>query len=155
MTPPSPRPRPAEDLPEQPMLAALLIAAERLAEALRAENAALAALDLSRAAGLSETKIRATDAFAAAQTAAARTGLRAAGTAGRSMARLADELASLGAENQRLLRRAVSIQSRVIEVIAGAALPRAAAALEGARYGAGGARATTRMAPALALQTRA
>ena len=138
--------------PEAPLLAALLIAGERLAEALRAENAALAGLDLPRAAGLADGKIRATDAFAAAQQAATRTGARAAGPMAHSVAGLAKELSSLGQENQRLLQRAVGIQSRVIEVIAGAALPRATA--EGARYGAGGQRSAPRRAVALAVQGR-
>ena len=48
------------------MMDALLAAGQRLAEALRAENEALAALDLPRAAGLTTAKVRATDAFAAA-----------------------------------------------------------------------------------------
>jgi hypothetical protein len=141
--------------PDAPLLAALLIAGQRLAEALQAENAALAALDLSAAAGLAETKMRATDAFAAAQAAAARTGVRAEGPVRQGVARLAEALATLGTENQRLLQRAVSIQSRVIEVIAGAALPRASAGAEGLRYGATGQRAAPRRPAALALQTRA
>lgn len=138
-----------------PLMTALLIAGDRLAQALRAENIALAALDLSRAAGLADGKIRATDAFAAAQAAALRTGARATGTLRQHVARLAEDLGSLGEENQRLLRRAVTLQSRVIEVVASAALPRAAAGLSGARYGATGQRAAGRQAPALALQTRA
>lgn len=142
------------DRPDAALLAALLIAGQRLAEALRAENAALAALDLPRAAGVAETKIRATDAFAAAQSAAAKTGARVQGPVGQHVASLAADLAALGAENQRLLERAVSIQSRVIEVIASAALPRAAGA-EGLRYGAGGQRSAARRPVALAVQTRA
>lgn len=138
-----------------PLMAALLIAGDRLAAALRAENLALAALDLPGAAGLADGKIRAADAFAAAQAAALRTGTRATGPTRQHVARLAEDLGTLGEENQRLLRRAVTLQSRVIEVIAGAALPRASAGITGARYGAGGQRATGRQAPALALQTRA
>ncbi|WP_431268163.1 hypothetical protein [Dankookia sp. P2] len=63
------------------MMDALITAGRRLAEALRAENEALAALDLPRAAGLSTVKLRATDAFAAAYAAAAKTGTRAEGIA--------------------------------------------------------------------------
>jgi len=48
------------------MMDSLLIAGKRLADALRAENEALAKLDLSRAAKLAESKIAATDAFAQA-----------------------------------------------------------------------------------------
>ena len=146
---------PGSETQAPPLLGALLVAGQRLAEALRAENAALAALDLPRAASVAETKIRATDAFAAAQAAALRTGARAAGGIGRSIASLAEDLAALGQENQRLLQRAITIQSRVIEVIAGAALPQAAAAAGGARYGASGRRMAPRQAMALAVQTRA
>ncbi len=138
-----------------PLMAALLIAGDRLAEALRAENLALAALDLPRAAGLADGKVRAADAFAAAQAAALKTGARATGPLRRDVVRLAEALDGLGAENERLLRRAVTLQSRVIDVIASAALPRAASGISGARYGAMGQRSAPRQAPALALQTRA
>jgi hypothetical protein len=138
-----------------PLMAALLVAGQRLAEALRAENIALAALDMPRAAGLADGKIRAADAFAAAQAAAHKTGARAIGAIRRDVARLAEDLGSLGEENQRLLRRAVAVQSRVIEVIAGAALPRTAVGVAGARYGATGQRSAAQQAPPLALQTRA
>ena len=58
------------------MMDALLIAGKRLADALRAENEALAKLDLSRAAKLAESKIAATDAFAQAYAAQAKHGAR-------------------------------------------------------------------------------
>ena len=135
------------------MMNAVLAAGARLAEALRAENAALAALDLPLAASLAETKIRASDAFAAAHAAAEKTGARAEGEVRRVAEELAAGLQALGAENRRLLERAIGIQSRVIETIAGAALPRAAAG--GAGYGAAGRRPAPRQAPALALATRA
>lgn len=138
--------------PETTLLAALLIAGQRLAEALRAENAALSALDLGRAATLAEAKIRATDAFAGAQTAAARAGARASGNVAGAIAALAADLGTLGEDNRRLLQRAVSIQSRVVEAIAGAAAPRAS---PGPRYGATGQRALVQQAAALALQLRA
>jgi hypothetical protein len=48
------------------MMDTLIAAGDRLAEALLAENEALARLDMPGAAGLSGAKMRATDAFAAA-----------------------------------------------------------------------------------------
>lgn len=114
----------------------LLQAGQRLAEALQAENEALAALDLTRAAALATAKVEACDAFAAAQAAAAKEeeATRAqdgAATSSPTEERLAAEqlalrLQSLSVENRRLLERAIALQSRVIETIAGAALPRAA-----------------------------
>ena len=133
------------------MLDALLAAGARLAEALRAENEALAALDLPRAAGLTAAKVQATDAFAAACAAAAKTGTRAEGTARQDAAAMTTHLEHLGAENRRLLERAIAIQSQVIETIAGAALPRASAP----GYGAAGRQALPRQVPALAVTTRA
>ena len=53
------------------MMDTLILAGQRLAEALRAENEALAALDLARAASLANGKIAASDAFAAAYAAQA------------------------------------------------------------------------------------
>lgn len=105
------------------MMQPLLIAAQRLAEALRAENEALAKLDLSAAAALAGPKKQASDAFAAAFDAASRTGAQ---TEPRDRARaeeLAGRLRDLGVENRRLLERAIDLQSRVIETIAGAARP--------------------------------
>jgi hypothetical protein len=139
--------------PDNPLIAALLVAGQRLAAALRDENAALAALDLSLAAGLAEGKIRATDAFAAAHAAATRHAARAGDVLAPRIAALAADLSQLGEENRRLLQRAVSIQSRVIETIAAAALPRASG--EGTRYGAAGQRAATYRPAAIAVQTRA
>ncbi|RAI59322.1 hypothetical protein [Roseicella frigidaeris] len=133
------------------MIEALIAAGQRLAEALRAENEALAALDLPRAAGLATAKTQATDAFAAAFAAAARTGSTAAGDSRRDAAAMTDRLQHLGAENRRLLQRAIAIQSQVIETIAGAALPRSAAP----GYGAAGRPLAARQAPPLAMATRA
>lgn len=133
------------------MIDAVLVAGLRLAEALRAENEALAALDLPRAAGLADTKIRASDAFAAAHAAAERTGARAEGEVRQAAEALAGRLQALGTENRRLLERAVTVQSRVIETIAGAAMPRAG----GAGYGATGRRPAPRQAQAMAVATRA
>lgn len=136
------------------MMDALLAAGIRLADALLAENEALARLDMPGAAGLAGAKVRAADAFAAAFTAATKTGARPDGAAQREGARaMAERLEGLGAENKRLLQRAISVQSRVIETIAAAALPRAANPV----YGAAGRRPAPlrQAAPAMALALRA
>jgi hypothetical protein len=65
-------------------------------------------------------------------------------------AMLAGRLDELGRENRRLLERAVALQSRVIETIAGAALPRGP--VQG--YAPVG-RAAPPRTPALALSARA
>jgi hypothetical protein len=103
------------------MMQPLLQAGLRLAEALRAENEALARLDLSGAASLSLAKRQASDAFAAAFAAAQRTGSRAEGQDRATAEEIAGRLRDLSAENRRLLERAIDLQSRVIETIAGAA----------------------------------
>lgn len=133
------------------MMDAVITAGIRLAEALRAENEALAALDLSRAAGLATAKMQASDAFAAATAAATKLGARAVGEERATTVELAGRLQSLGAENRQLLEYAIALQSRVIETIAGAALPRAAAP----GYGALGRMRSLRQAPALAVSAQA
>ncbi|MBX6372747.1 MAG: hypothetical protein IRZ13_00750 [Acetobacteraceae bacterium] len=147
----------------------LLQAGQRLAEALEAENEALAALDLARAAALATAKVEACDAFAAAQAAAAKEeeatrtqpgaqdGAAASSPTEERLAaeQLALRLQSLSAENRRLLERAIALQSRVIETIAGAALPRAAGP---GRYEARGTRRRPppgQAVPPLALSARA
>ncbi len=105
------------------MIQPLMIAAQRLAEALRAENEALARLDLAAAATLATPKRQASDAFAAAYEAARRSGTRAEGEDRRSAEEVAGRLRDLSAENRRLLERAIELQARVIETIAGAARP--------------------------------
>jgi len=132
------------------MIDALIVAGERLAEALRAENEALAALDLTRAAGIATRKMQASDAFAAAA-AAARTQARAEGAERNRAEKLAIALGELGRENRKLLEDAIALQSRVIEAIAGAARPYVAAP----GYGRGGGLRAPRQAAALAVATRA
>ena len=131
------------------MMDALILAGQRLAEALRAENEALAKLDLPRAATLASTKIAASDAFAAAYAAQAKHGVAPEGPVRQATEILTRRLEELGKENRRLLERAVSLQSRVIETIAAAALPRVAP--QG--YAPAGAR-NTAPPPALALSAR-
>ncbi|MBR0680752.1 hypothetical protein GXW74_09655 [Roseomonas eburnea] len=132
------------------MIDSLILAGQRLAEALRAENEALAALDMPRAAHLASGKMAASDAFAAAYAAQAKHGLAPEGPVREAAAILARRLEELGRENRRLLERAVALQSRVIETIAGAALPRAAAP----GYAPAGHRAPAARPPALALSAR-
>jgi hypothetical protein len=134
------------------MMDTLLIAGQRLAEALRAENEALAALDLPRAAEMAAVKLQASDAFAAACAAAQQTGARPAQGERATAEQLANNLQHLGEENRRLLERAIAIQARVIETIAGAAIPRTGAA---PGYGPAGRNAGGRQAPALAVTRRA
>jgi len=81
-----------------------------LAATLEAENAALTALDLRRAAGLLAEKQRAVAGFASGRV------LPATGAE-----RMVRRLEALAVENKRLLERAIAAQSRVIGVIASAA----------------------------------
>ena len=134
-----------------PMIHALLNAGQRLADALREENEALARLDLSRAATLAGAKVQATDAFSAAYGAATRTGATSEGELRAATEKLALRLRDLSDENRRLLERAIDLQSRVIETIAGAAIP----ASRPTTYGGMGQRAMARQTPALALAARA
>jgi flagellar biosynthesis/type III secretory pathway chaperone len=105
------------------MIEAVMHAAHRLAEALRAENEALARLDLGAAATLGRHKRQAAEAFEAAYAAASRSGARAAGEARGQAEAIAIRLRDLTAENRKLLERAIELQARVIETIAGAAKP--------------------------------
>jgi len=96
----------------------LIAAGSALADRLEAENTALAALDLPRAAGMLAEKQRAVAALAAAQPVAARS---------EAAERVARRLRALGVENKRLLERAIAVQGRVIGTIARAAVPEAPA----------------------------
>jgi hypothetical protein len=133
------------------MMDAVLAAGERLAEALKAENEALAALDLGRAALLATRKVQASDAFAQATAAAAKLDARAEGPVRIATERLAKALALLGQENRRLLEDAIALQSRVIETIAVATRPYAQAP----GYGRGGRQRPAPQVSALAVATRA
>lgn len=140
------------------MMHALLTCGLRLAEALRAENEALAAMDLTRAADISASKTAASEAFAAAWASAQKMGMKTSLAAPGAVASpeatasaLADRLAHLSAENRRLLEHAIALQARVIETIAGAALPRA----NPLTYGQSGGRPVLRATPAVALSSRA
>jgi len=115
-------------------------AAERLADVLSRENAALAALDLRRAAGMLAEKQAAATALLAA--------LAGGGAPAPLHARLLHDLAG---ENRRRLEHAIAVQGRVIGLIA-RALRSAPTATP--RYGATGAMAAGRGAP-VALSARA
>jgi flagellar biosynthesis/type III secretory pathway chaperone len=105
------------------MIEVLMHAAQRLMEALRAENEALSRLDLAAAGELARGKRQAADAFAAAYDAAQKLGSRAEGPERKRAEEIAAGLRDLTAENRRLLERAIALQARVIETIAGAAKP--------------------------------
>jgi flagellar biosynthesis/type III secretory pathway chaperone len=133
------------------MMTPLITAGQRLSEALRAENEALAQLDLTRAAALASAKQQATDAFAAAQETLMRLGTRPVGAERERAEALALSLRELGTENRRLLERAITLQARVIETIAGAAAPVSGPGT----YGTSGTRSTARVTTPLSLSARA
>jgi hypothetical protein len=129
------------------MTSDLIRAAGCLADALAAENAALGALDLPRAAGMLDTKQRAAEAFIAARALAhegAPAGFDAAAARG-----VAERLAALAEQNRRLLERAIAVQGHVIATIARAARPAALG------YGAGGAPSTGQRRDAVTLSAKA
>ncbi len=107
-------------------------AAERLAAVLARENAALAALDLRRAAGMLAEKQQAAAAFVAAQPGG-----------GAPPAELARRLRDLAQENRLKLEHAMAVQRRIIGIIARAVRGSVAAP----RYGATGAMAGGRPTP--------
>lgn len=129
------------------MNTALIEAAVRLADVLARENAALAALDLSRAAAMLAEKQDAAAVFALAWE---RTRATCAG--GADLLSLARRLDTAVAENRRLLERGIAVQGRVLAAVA-SAVPRALAA-QAPRYCAGGAPPASSSAP-LALSLRA
>ena len=72
-------------------------------------------------------------------------------TATRKLATQTGEVLDTAEENRRLLQRAIALQSRVIETIAGAALPRA----QPVTYGESGLQALPRQTPPLTFAARA
>jgi hypothetical protein len=121
------------------MMESLMTAALRLAEALNAENAALIRLDLAAAGALAGGKRQAADAFAAAYEAARRLAAPVDEADRARAEEIAARLRDLTAQNRRLLERAIALQARVIETIAGAAKPPGPGTY-GARGGARGGR---------------
>ena len=134
------------------MMQKLIAAGLRLAEALRSENEALASLDFSRAAMLAAVKIQAAEGFAAAHANSIKAETRAEDAEREVAARLAAALDGLARDNRAALERAIALQSRVIETIAGAA--HTAVRRSGGSYGAQGQATTSRRAPSLALSAR-
>ena len=116
----------------------LIAAGTRLADTLETENAALAALDLPRAAGMLADKRRRSPSLPP----------RRPQPAPREAAeRMARRLQALAMENKRLLERAIAAQGRVIGVIARAATAAPAPASYGPERG--------RRPAAMAFSTRA
>jgi hypothetical protein len=128
----------------------LLAAATRLAEAIAAENAALAAFNVPAAVAAGGRKQHAAEAFEAA--------LRAQ-TAPMEPSRcqraemIGRHLAGLAQENRRLLERAIAAQRRVMEIIARAG--RRELAERASRYGAFGAPIATARPRPIAISARA
>ena len=122
----------------------LIEAVSGLADTLARENAALDALDLSGAVAVLPDKRRAlavlTEADNVALTAEQRPAMEVA----------LRRLRELAGENRLLLQRALTVQSRVIEIVAGA-LPRSE---PGGRYAAPGARVPAVRAMAWSMSTR-
>src|SRR5437762_2438561 len=95
----------------------LIAAAGRLADTLADENAALTSLDLPRAAAMLADKQCAVADFLAARNTLIPAGQDA------SFKAMARRLQSLSDENRSLLERAITVQGRVIGVIARAVTP--------------------------------
>lgn len=98
------------------MSAVWLAAAEAVAVVLEAENAALAAMDLGRAAGLAADKMRAVDGFVAA-----RKELDAGALRDRRVREVARRLEGLTTENRTWLERGLAAQGEVIGIVVAAA----------------------------------
>jgi len=128
------------------MIDRLTAAAGRLADVLTRENAALAAFDLTGAAGMLPEKRDAARTFDELRSA-----IGSATTQHR--ARLDGpirHLSDLAADNQRLLERALAVQTRVLGIIARVVRQDARAS----RYGATGELAVGRRPAALTLSAR-
>jgi hypothetical protein len=126
------------------MTAALIETVSSLSDTLARENAALDALDLAAAVAVLPDKRRAlallTDAAPVTVSSEQRPAMEAA------LRRLRD----LAGENRVLLQRALTVQSRVIDIVAGA-LPRAH---PGGRYSPSGARVIPPRAMSWSMSTR-
>jgi hypothetical protein len=119
---------------------AMAEAVERLSALLAEENAALEAMDFARAGGLLAPKHAAADALAAAWRAAEPGAVAVEGLS---------QLGRLAEENRQLLKRAMRVQSRVLDLVAKAA--RGSSGTQ--RYGAEGRPTYGKMA-AQSLKTR-
>ncbi|HEY8290358.1 MAG TPA: hypothetical protein VIG49_13885 [Acetobacteraceae bacterium] len=126
-------------------MTASLVAAVRLAEVLRQENAALDALDFLGAVGLFAEKQAALAAFAETEHRSPDTIPPAA------LVAAVRELQSLATRNRCLLERAMAVQGRVLGLLAQAA----SRAMASPRYGTGPGRAGAGRPVAFALAARA
>jgi len=128
----------------------VVAAAMRLADAIAAENAALAAFNLPAAIAAGAGKQRAAEAFEAAlrtQTAPTERGPR------QQVEMIGRRLAVLATENRRLLERAITAQRRVMQIIARAG--RRELAARTTRYGAYGAPIAAARPRPMAISARA
>ena len=116
-------------------------AIRRLSALLAEENAALEAMDFARAGGRLAAKHAAADALAAAWRAA---------DPGLMIGEKMHDLGKLAEDNRLLLKRAMRVQSRVLDLVAKAA--RSASQLN--RYGAGG-KPASRLSEAHTFKARA
>lgn len=130
--------------------ATMLDAANRLADVLERENAALAALDLAGAVAMLGAKEDAAASFARAWENATPPADEAEQTA---LGPLAARLDAATRDNRGLLERGIEVQRRVLQVIA-RAIPRALLTQDAACYGAGGV-ASSPGQPPLTLSLRA
>lgn len=135
------------------MNADLTDAALSLVQVLAQENDALRTLDLRHAASLTDIKARAIEAFARAQSKQDRRPIPVTRAQRTAIEEMAARLRDLVIENRRLLERAISVQQKMIGVVARAA-PQAMAA-QNSRYGADGTLTERRGMPAVALSARA
>ena len=136
------------------MIQTLIAAATRLADTIEQENAALTALDLPRAAAMVAAKQLAAEEFTAAKTVVEQAGVPPLrGEPRRAMEQALRRLAPLAEANRALLQRAITVQDRVIGVIA-RAMPRAAMQ-QAPRYGSHGEMARTGRPPAIAISAHA
>jgi hypothetical protein len=126
------------------MTSSLIETISGLADTIARENDALDALDLSGAVAVLADKKRALDLLAGAETAPVSPELRP--TMEVALRRLRD----LASQNRALLQRALTVQGRVIEIVAGA-LPRPQTA---GRYSPPGARLPPARAMAWSMSTR-
>lgn len=130
--------------------ATVLDAADRLADVLERENAALAALDLAGAAAMLAAKENAAASFARAWDCASPPADEAERTA---LGALAARLDAATRDNQSLLERGIEVQRRILQIVA-RAVPRALLTQDAACYGASGV-ASSPGQPPLTLSLRA
>jgi hypothetical protein len=134
---------------------AIIITGEALAAVLVEENAALAAMDLGRAASLYTRKAAASAAFTDAQEKDSDGISQRLDEEEKRLAReLAERLRKLVEENRKLLERGIYVQNNVIGVVA-RALAQVTPTRQAPRYGASGTIAPQRRNAPFVLSARA